>query len=163
MNTNVLVLNQDYSPLSICSTYRAFILVFLNKADLIHEYEDEPFLSITDAFARPSVIKVRKYVSVPYRSVTLNRLNVFKRDNFECAYCGSLKDLTLDHIIPRSKGGKTTWKNVITACQICNIKKGDKDLEFSGMALKIQPFKPSPFLYLADKNGRVREEWKNYL
>jgi 5-methylcytosine-specific restriction endonuclease McrA len=142
---------------------RAFVLVYLNKAELIHAYEDSFLRSIESIFPSPSVIKIKNYVSKPYRGVLLNRQNVFRRDDFTCQYCGSLKKLTIDHIVPKSKGGKTTWKNVITACESCNMKKGNTDLENCGMTLRRQAYKPSPFIYLFDKNGKVREEWISYL
>jgi len=162
MKTNVLVLNQDYTPLSICSAQRAFVLVFLNKADTIHSYEDANFRTISDSFSIPSVIKINRYINVPYKGVTLTRQNIFKRDRNRCQYCGSTKDLTIDHIHPRSKGGKTTWKNVVTACSPCNSAKSDLSIEKAGMTLAKQPFKPSPFFYLTDKTGKLREEWKSY-
>ena len=162
MVSNVLVLNQDFTPLSICSSERAFLLVFLDKAELIHAYEDEPIRSISKSYARPSIIKINRYISVPYKGVTLTRQNVFKRDGFKCQYCGTPKNLTLDHIVPKSKGGRTSWKNVTTACSSCNSRKGDLSLEKSGMKLIQEPYKPSPFFYLADRKGRLREEWKSY-
>lgn len=111
----------------------------------------------------PAVIRLNKYVNVPYKGVSLTRQNIFRRDNFECQYCGSKKDLTLDHVEPRSKGGKSVWNNLVTACKRCNAKKGDFAPEKAGMALKSRPFKPSYILFLRDLSGMLCEEWKPFL
>lgn len=162
MGSSVLVLNQDFSPLSICSVYRAFILVFLSKADLVNAYEDEPFRTIDETYPKPSVIRIKNYVSVPYKGVTFTRQHIFRRDNHTCQYCGATADLTLDHVIPKAKGGKSTWRNLVAACDSCNAQKGSMSLGDIDMTLAREPFKPSPFLFLADRNGRVRDEWKDY-
>jgi 5-methylcytosine-specific restriction endonuclease McrA len=98
----------------------------------------------------PSVIRLNRYVHAPYRGVNLTRQNVFKRDNFECQYCGTKKELTLDHVVPSSRGGIHSWTNLVTACKRCNAKKGDYTLEESGMDLHRKPYKPSYALFLRD-------------
>lgn len=160
---SVLVLNQDYSPLTICSVERAFLLVFLQKAELLDKVGEKELRTISHTYPFPSVIKINRYVSVPYKGVVLSRHNIFRRDEQKCQYCGTTKDLTLDHLIPRSKGGKSSWTNLVTACKKCNSKKGDNSLEKSGMTLKNQPRKPSYISFLRSANGVVREEWKPYL
>lgn len=158
----VLVLNQDFTPLTICSVQRAFMLVFLNKADLIEEISEKSLRSISAAYAYPSVVKINNYVSIPYKGVVMTRQNIFKRDGGKCQYCGSTKDLTLDHLIPRSKGGKSTWTNLVTACKKCNSIKGDCSLEKSGMKLLSKPVKPSYVSFLRNSQSQ-RKEWHRYL
>ena len=162
MNT-VLVLNQDYSPLTVCSVQRAFMLVFLNKADLITEIKDKQLRSISKSFPFPSVIKIRQYINIPYKGVVMSRHNIFKRDGGKCQYCGTNKDLTLDHVIPRSKGGKSTWTNLVTACKNCNSKKSDFTLEKVGMTLSKAPVKPSYLTFLRMNTGVYREDWAPFL
>ena len=96
MNRRVLVLNQDYTPLTICSIQRAFLLIFLQKADLVCQFEGEFLRTVTRFFPKPAVIRINRYVSVPYKGVELSRQNVFKRDSYECQYCGTKNELTLD-------------------------------------------------------------------
>ncbi|MEM6644295.1 MAG: HNH endonuclease [Bacteroidota bacterium] len=159
----VLVLNQDYSPLTVCSVQRAFMLVFLGKADLIEEIKDQELRSISATFPFPSVVRIKKYIHVPYKGVVMSRTNIFKRDNGKCQYCGTSKDLTLDHVIPRSKGGKSSWTNLVTACKKCNSIKGDYSLEKAGMKLANKPVKPSYLSFLKMNHGSYRHEWDPYL
>jgi len=160
---NVLVLNQDYSPLTVCSVERAFLLVFLNKAEMLSPIPNLFFHTVSVSYPIPSVIRVSRYITVPYKGVVLSRQNVFKRDNHECQYCGTNRDLTLDHLVPRSKGGTSSWRNLITACKHCNAKKGDYTPEEAGMRLRRMPFKPSYIMFLKSSNGHVFEEWRPYL
>jgi 5-methylcytosine-specific restriction endonuclease McrA len=111
----------------------------------------------------PAVIKLRNYVNIPYKGVVLTRQNVFKRDGFECQYCGTKKDLTLDHVIPKAKGGKSTWINLITACKKCNTQKGDYSPEEIGFSLRNSPYKPNYILFLRDFSGYAHDEWIPYL
>ncbi|MFY0625717.1 MAG: HNH endonuclease [Reichenbachiella sp.] len=159
----VLVLNQDYSPLTVCSVYRAFLLVYLKKAELLESNNEKKLCSVNVEYPRPTVIKIKNYVLVPYRGVVLTRYNIFKRDNHQCQYCGTEKDLTLDHLIPRSKGGKTSWKNLVTACKKCNAFKGDLNLEDSGLVLERLPYKPSYLMFLKNNFGKMNKDWLRYL
>jgi len=111
----------------------------------------------------PSVIKLKKYVNMPYKGVILTRENIFKRDGHQCQYCGTNKNLTVDHVVPKSKGGKTVWGNLVTACKSCNAKKGDEELGESGMKLNSYPYKPSYILFIREFSGHKHEEWKPYL
>ncbi|MEM8895042.1 MAG: HNH endonuclease [Bacteroidota bacterium] len=163
MTNRVLVLNQDYSPMTVCSVHRAFLLIYLKKAELLNALDGKSLRSITETYPFPSVIKVNRYVNIPYMSVVLTRQNIFKRDGHECQYCGTHKDLTLDHLVPRSKGGKSTWNNLVTACRNCNARKGDHSLEKAGMKLKNVPRKPSYVMFLMDNAGQLQEDWKPYL
>jgi len=162
MNNRVLVLNQDFSPLMVCSVQRAFILVYLNKSELVRPANGYKLRTVTHSFAMPSVIRLNRYVRAPYKGVNLTRQNIFRRDNNECQYCGIHKDLTLDHVIPSSKGGPHSWLNLVTACKRCNAKKGNYTPEQAGMQLARKPYKPSYALFLRDNND-FGNEWDEYL
>lgn len=159
----VLVLNQDYSPITVCSVQKAFLLVFLKKAELVTSAANAALRSVSKVYPLPSVVRLAHYVSIPYKGVMLTRQNVFKRDSFQCQYCGTEKNLTLDHVVPRSKGGKSTWANLVTACQRCNARKGDYSPEEAGLKLKVRPFRPSYVMFLRDFSGFSYEEWQPYL
>ena len=111
MNKKVLVLNQDYRPLTLCTIQRAFVLVFLQKVELISSYSDISLHTVSNTYAVPAVIRIQRYVNYPHKGITLSRQNIFKRDGHECQYCTSKKELTVDHVMPKAKGGKTVWKS----------------------------------------------------
>ena len=159
----VLVLNQDYSPLTVCTAERAFLLIYADKAERVHDDPDLTLRTVSSEFKIPSVIRLQKYIYVPYKSVLLSRQNVFKRDRHQCQYCGSTKDLTLDHVMPRSRGGDSTWHNLTTACKKCNSYKGDRTPEEAEMPLSTQPFKPSYVMFVRNFSGFTSEEWLTYL
>ena len=163
MNANVLVLNQDYQPLSICSVQRSMKLIFLEKAELLHDDPKRELRTIRESFQFPSVIRLRSYIRVPYNKVVLSRRNIMRRDNFTCMYCGSKNDLTIDHVLPKSRGGKDVWENLTTACEKCNVKKGSRTPEEAGMPILKQPYRPIPITFFRDYNGYVQEPWKPYL
>lgn len=163
MNNRVLVLNQDFSPLMVCSVERAFILVYLNKSELIKPANGYKLHSVTKTYPMPSVIRLNRYVQAPYKGVNLTRQNIFKRDNFECQYCGTKRDLTIDHVIPRAKGGADTWTNLVTACKKCNAKKGNYTPESANMPLRKKPAKPSYSIFLKDHMNDQIGEWDAFL
>ena len=163
MNKRVLVLNLDHSPISVCTVQRAFLLIYLDKAQLLTEAKGFVLRSVNMVFPMPAVIKLNKYVRIPYMGVELNRQNIFKRDGFECQYCGNTKSLTLDHVFPRSKGGKSSWTNLVTACKRCNTQKGDFTPEEAGMKLIGNPYRPSYIMFLRDFSGFVQREWEPFL
>ena len=163
MNRKVLVLNQDYSPISVCTIQRAFLLTYLNKSELVQPANGHKLRSVSQSFPMPAVIRLNKYVNIPYKGVPLTRQNVFKRDKFKCQYCGTDKDLTLDHVVPRSKGGKSAWNNLVTACKKCNARKGDSTPEKAQLHLRSKPVRPSYLLFLRESSGTVHEEWQPYL
>lgn len=162
--SKVLVLNQDYSALNICTVPKAFLLLFLGKAEMVHRHEKYRMRTIDREFPMPSVIRLSDYVKAPYRNgVVLTRQNIFKRDRYECQYCGSKQDLTLDHVLPKSRGGRSTWKNLVTACRVCNGQKGNKTPEEANMPLPRQPFKPNYLMFLREFKGQIEDEWNVYL
>jgi len=158
-----LVLNQDYSPVTVCSIPKAFLLLYLQKAELVENDESRKLRTVDRSFPFPSVIRLTNYVNMPYKGVMLTRQNVFKRDSHECQYCGTSKDLTLDHLIPRSKGGKSVWTNLVTACRRCNARKGNNTPEASDLTLKRLPFKPSYVMFIRDFSGEIDEKWVPFL
>ncbi len=163
MNKRVLVLNQDYTPLTVCSIQRAFLLIFLQKAELVSQFDGQFLRTVTRHFPKPAVIRIGKYINIPYKGVELSRQNVFKRDSYQCQYCGTEKELTLDHVLPRSRKGRSSWTNLVTACKSCNTRKGDSLPEEAGFILKAQPYKPSFILFLRDFSGYIQEEWRPFL
>lgn len=158
-----LVLNQDFRPISVCSIQRAFVLVFMNKVEMVTPFNGYKFHTVDSEFNIPAVVRLQQYINVPYRGVEMTRLNIFKRDNHSCQYCGSNKDLSIDHVMPRSRGGGSSWKNLVAACKPCNARKGDETPEEANMPLNQRPFKPSYLMFLRDFSGFKYEEWKPYL
>jgi 5-methylcytosine-specific restriction endonuclease McrA len=137
--SKVLVLNASYEPLNICSWRRAVVLILKGKAESI-EHNGK---MLSDTFSLPTVIRLRNYVKIPYKEISLSRRNVLHRDNYTCQYCGERRhDLTIDHILPRSKGGIDTWENVVAACLKCNVKKGDRTPNQANMHLLTTPRRP---------------------
>jgi 5-methylcytosine-specific restriction endonuclease McrA len=160
----VLVLNASYEPLNVCTVRRAHVLVYKGKAEVVERLE-QPLRSATRTFTWPHVIRLIQYVRVP-RAVQrkISRRALFARDGWECAYCGSASGrLTLDHVVPRSRGGESTWENVVTACAPCNHKKGDRTLEESGLTLRRLPRPPQPVLFIKLAAPRLPSGWKPYL
>ncbi|NBC28340.1 MAG: HNH endonuclease [Bacteroidetes bacterium] len=163
MDSGVLVLNQDYQPLSICSVQRSVKLLFLEKAELLHDDPDKRLRTVDDEYSYPSVIRLRRYIKLPYKRIVLSRRNIMKRDNSTCQYCGSRSDLTLDHVIPRSRNGGDTWENLVTACNSCNVKKGNRTPGEAGMPLKVEPYRPIHITFFQNLMSTVQDDWKPYL
>lgn len=140
-----LVLNADYRPLSyfplsLWAWQDAIKAVWLERVDIIAEYDDVVHSPSTQ-IKIPSVIVLKDYVK-PHRRVAFTRFNLFLRDGFCCQYCGAKGDLTFDHVVPRASGGVTSWENVVAACSRCNLRKGAKSLRRSGMRLAKRPRQP---------------------
>jgi len=165
-----LVLNADYRPLSyyplsLWSWQDTVKAVFLDRVNIVSEY-DISVHSPSFEMRLPSVVSLRNYVK-PSRYPAFTRFNVFLRDKFECQYCGSPEDLTFDHLIPKSRGGLTTWQNVLAACAPCNLRKGNRTTKQMGMALRQHPFRPT--VHDLHNNGRcfppnyLHESWMDFL
>lgn len=163
MNSDVLVLNQDYQPISVCSVQRSVKLLFLEKAELLHDDPEKVIRTVDDEFSYPSVIRLRRYIRLPYARIVLSRRNIMKRDRHTCQYCGAKKGLTLDHVLPRSRGGGDSWENLVTACDHCNVKKGNRTPDEAGMPLKIKPYRPIHITFFQNLLGGVQDHWKPYL
>lgn len=163
LNHSVLLLNQNYEPLSVCNVKRAVTLIFLGKAEMI-EKNSGWIHSVTIQLPIPSVIRLSRQVKVPHKKILLNRKNLLIRDNYTCQYCGRrVHPLTIDHVIPKNYGGKDTWENLVVACQACNHRKANKTPDQAGMNLITQPRKPHYFFYLHKIIGVKDEQWKPYL
>ena len=155
----ILVLNADYTPLTLADFKRAYRLVYKNKAEILVSKGKINAGLILD---KPSVIRLVKYVYFPYKKVSLSKYNIYRRDEYRCLYCGSKNSLTLDHVIPKSRGGPNTWNNLATCCIKCNALKGDRTPEEAGMNLNHKPFTPN-HLFFIKKMNKMHEEWKPYL
>ena len=141
-----LVLNADfrplsYYPLSLWPWQEAVKAVFLDRVSILAEY-DEVVRSPSMQIRIPSVVVLKDYIK-PQKRVAFTRFNLFLRDEFCCQYCGSRGDLTFDHVVPRARGGITSWENVVAACSSCNLKKGSTSLARSGLTLRKPPRQPS--------------------
>lgn len=162
----VLVLNASYEPLNVVSVRRAIVLLLKEKAELLEAAEAQ-IRAERIAFQRPLVIRLVMYVKIPRRLLTLplTRRNVLKRDNYTCQYCGQRpenSELTLDHIVPRSRGGGHTWENLVAACAPCNRRKGDNLPGEVGMPLQRTPYKPR-YLALTLMSEAAPTAWTKYM
>lgn len=155
----VLVLNTDYTPLNVTSLRRGFVLVIKGKAEIL-EKGIEPIMTTVGDFVRPIIIRLLSYVKYHSRPLKINRKRIYKRDNNQCVYCESKKHLTIDHVIPKSKGGNNSWKNLVTCCLACNLKKGNKTPEEVGMRMSLKPYEPSIFSEIVNPN--VDGIWENF-
>jgi len=165
-----LVLNADYRPLSyyplsLWSWQDAIKAVFLDRVNIVSEY-DTAVHSPSFEMRLPSVVALKSYIK-PARNPAFTRFNVFLRDKFECQYCHSTEDLTFDHLVPRSHGGQTTWENVVTACSPCNLRKSNKTCKEINMWPTQMPYRPA--IYDLHDNGRkfppnyLHDSWMDFL
>lgn len=161
-NSRTLVLNASFEPLSIVGSRRAVVLVLTDKAEIIHAAEGR-YRAERVEVPEPSVVRLVRYVRVPYGTkVAVNRRTIFARDGGRCQYCGAAAE-SLDHVIPRSKGGPHTWENVVAACRRCNSRKEDRLLDEVDMTLRTQPTAPRHRVEILALCGRARQEWSDYL
>ena len=169
-NCPALVLNADfrplsYYPLSLWNWQDAIKAVFMDRVNIVSEY-DRVVSSPSFDMRLPSVVSLKNYVT-PVRFPAFTRFNLFLRDQFTCQYCGIEDDLTFDHVIPRAKGGVTSWENVVAACSPCNLRKSDKLPKTARMWPSQQPYRPS--VHQLHANGRLfppnflHESWQDYL
>lgn len=165
MTTYALLLNASHEPIRVISARRALQLLLSGKADTVEEGERPTvFRSSSGSVVVPAVLRLRNFVKIPYRAtVPLNRAAVLARDKKICQFthCGKFGD-TMDHVIPRSRGGKHVWENVVAACKRCNAKKDDKTLEQMGWALTRKPFAPKAWFYVVFK-FELDPAWEPYL
>jgi 5-methylcytosine-specific restriction endonuclease McrA len=159
----VLVLNASFEPLNVCTVRRAHVLVFKGKAEVLEQLQ-QPLRSASDTYPWPHVIRLLHYVRVP-RSVKrkISRRALFARDGHRCVYCGSAGRLTLDHVVPRSRGGDSVWENVVTSCAPCNLRKGNSLPEEAQMRLQVTPRVPTPALFVTLSAARIPDRWAPYL
>ena len=120
--------------------------------------------SVSKSFPWPSVVRLNDYIKVPYKKIILTRRNILKRDGHKCGYCGRADlPLTIDHVVPKSKGGDDSWENLVAACLPCNNRKGNRSPEEAKLKLKIKPYAPSHIMFIKNSAGRLDESWKQYL
>jgi len=164
VNRPVLVLNANYEPLNVCNTRRAMGLLIMEKAVMISNGRGV-IRTPSTTFLRPSVIRLGYMVHRPRPHVTLTKQEIFQRDNYICQYCGrSGGVLTIDHVMPRHRGGKHSWKNLVTACQDCNRRKGGKSTQVAHMRLLRQPFEPpATATYLYRRYLKTNQDWLTFV
>jgi len=165
VNFPVLVLNQNYEPLNICRARRAVVLIYQGKAEML-ENGAGVVHSASQVFELPSVIRLDSQVKRPRSQRKLTRLEIFNRDQYTCQYCGKqTRQITLDHVIPKYRGGKHTWENVVSACVRCNRRKAGRTPAEATMKLLHTPAPPhnNTYFYIPHHYLQVRQEWQKYL
>jgi 5-methylcytosine-specific restriction endonuclease McrA len=163
----VLVLNQTYEPFQVCSARRAVVLLFAGKAERIED-STRVFRSPSTLFVVPSVIRLQHYVRKPTQpALAFSKKNILKRDGYTCQYCGRNggERMTIDHVIPRSQGGRTVWENVVSACRVCNLRKGSRSPDEAGMRLLRRPGTPRSLFYfgILAQSAPPYTSWRKYL
>ena len=144
---SVLVLNQNYEPLNVCNVRRAVVLVLRGKAEIL-ESSRGVLRTAREAFPLPSVIRLFHLIRRPRPKVRLTRKEIFARDNWTCVYCGrATRDLTLDHVVPRHRGGEHTWENLVSACKACNHRKAGRTPREAHMVMGREPGAPRVSIY----------------
>lgn len=166
MSTRTLLLTPWFAPYGVISWERAVVLCFLDKAEVLEEYDDA-VCSPSISLRTPAVIRLTKARVRPTHRVRFSRQNVLLRDAYRCQYCGERRlphELNQDHVLPRARGGRTTWENIVTSCYGCNDRKGSRTPEEAGMTLLRRPFKPSslPIAPVVRPGVRVPEPWRNW-
>jgi len=167
MNSRVLVLNASFEPINVCTARRAVVLVLKGVA-LAEESSSTWLHSSRFSMPTPSVIRLREYIHIPFERKSLSRKNILLRDHNTCQYCARVfapQDLTLDHIVPRSRGGDSTWDNLVASCRSCNNRKGDRSLEDAGLRLLKRPqaYNLHVNRQIIRYLGRSDEAWRKYL
>ncbi len=163
-----LLLNSTFEPLQVITWQRAILLWFDGKVEVIEEYEDFNLTTVSISIKCPAVVRLLQYVSGNKNKVKFSRVNVFARDRYACQYCGTQPGtghLTYDHVLPRSKGGKTVWENIVTSCVKCNSRKADRTPQEAKMTLISKPVKPdwtprTPILFGIPSTP---QQWRDYL
>ncbi|MCG8606000.1 HNH endonuclease [bacterium] len=167
MDTQVLVLNASYEPIHICGIKRAIILIVKGMA----RSEQDTHVVIrspSTVMPIPAVIRLAHFVHIPYRKKAYSKKHIYLRDSYTCQYCNTIgkpNDLTLDHILPQSRGGRSVWENLVTSCKKCNTKKGDQTPKEAGMFISNKPKPLSSYFYLHLVRSKARDNiyWRKYL
>ena len=160
----VLLLNQNYEPLTILKLKRAITLMILGKVDTIENEDGRLIHAISLTYRAPSVIRLRYYVRIKRKEISLTKKNVIKRDNHQCQYGGRRTGLmTADHVLPKALGGEESWENLVCACHECNNRKGDRNLKQAGMRLSRKPKRPSYFTFVLNEFGKPNAKWRPFL
>jgi 5-methylcytosine-specific restriction endonuclease McrA len=167
MSTRTLMLTPWMAPHRVISWQRAIVLLYLGKVEVLEEY-DERLVAPSITLRTPAVVRLTKGSVSTKHKVRFSRVNIFTRDGFRCQYCGDRKGmdaLNYDHVLPRVRGGKTAWENIVTSCYACNVRKGSRTPEEAGMKLLRKPFKPAslPLAPVIRPGKDVPPTWTDYL
>ncbi len=162
--SQVLLLNASYEPLNICNWKRAVSLLVKGKAETI----ERNGIELHPQMPLPVVTRLLYYVKIPYKDIPLTRRNLMHRDKYTCQYCSKRTELTIDHVLPRSRGGKDTWENLVAACRKCNVTKGNKTPEEAKMTLPKKPGRPANFMNFELSKQQHQglehsDQWDKYL
>lgn len=165
--TRTLLLSQGYEPIKVISWQRAITLLSLGKVEVVEEYTDE-VRTITVVFKIPAVVRLLRAFRRHAKPVKFSRVNIYARDGYHCQYCGvryGISELTYDHVVPRAKGGKTTWENIVSACYPCNGKKGNRTPAEAGLKLRAVPARPHwiPAVTIRVSTRSMPDAWRDYL
>lgn len=165
--TAVLFLDAEWRPLRIEPWQRAMADLFLGKVEVIEHSRDRTIKTVSRSVPMPSVVRLVSRFKRERIRIKFSRINIYARDGFTCQYCGvhhATEDLTFDHVLPRSRGGKTTWENIVTCCMTCNALKADHTPTEAQMKLLSKPRKPHylPAVQVKMEKGTIPEEWKPY-
>lgn len=164
LERHVLVLNQNFEPLSVCSARRAVVLLFLGKAEMVETSDGLEVHSVSESYRLPSVVRLGIYVRVPHKRILLTRKNILKRDGHRCMYCGTMEGrMTVDHVLPRLRGGAESWENLACACHRCNNRKGNRTPEEADMPLLGPVRKPTHITFIQRFIGIRDKRWRPYL
>ncbi len=165
--TRTLLLSQGYEPIKIIPWQRAMILLTLDKVDVVEEYDAE--IRATSIIIKvPAVVRLRKAFRRHAKPVKFSRVNIYARDGYRCQYCGmkcSIDQLTYDHVTPRSRGGRTTWDNIVSCCYVCNANKANRTPAEARMTLRTVPVRPTwiPAVQIRVSTSSVPDAWRDYV
>ena len=165
MNGRVLVLNASYEPINVCTERRAVVMIFKGVARM-EEHNGHMLHSARITMHAPSVIRLTEYIHIPFKNRTLSRKNILLRDHSTCQYCGRQlppSELTLDHIHPRSRGGESSWDNLVACCKACNHRKADRTPEAAGMKLHYVPYVPNRYEAFILSNRKILADQMEFL
>ena len=160
-----LKLDASFRPIEVIDALEALVMCIIGKATPVETY-DTKINSPSKSFELPAVIVLKNIVKFRFTTIACNRINIVWRDNNQCQYCGnyfSTDKLTMDHVIPKSRGGKNTWENLVAACKKCNQKKGSRTSQESGMIPLKKPIRPKANILRTVKKNQISDLWKNYL
>ena len=166
-DTRTLLLSQGYEPIKVISWQRAITLLTLGKVEVIEEYDHE-IRAVSLVIKIPAVVRLLRAFRRHAKPVKFSRINIYARDGYRCQYCNgkfAIDELTYDHVIPRSKGGRTTWENIVTCCYTCNYQKGNRTPAEAKMSLRTTPTRPEwvPSVTIRVSTRSMPDAWRDYL
>jgi 5-methylcytosine-specific restriction endonuclease McrA len=165
--TRTLLLSQGYEPIKVISWQRAITLLSLGKVEVIEEYDAE-IRAVSLVIKVPAVVRLLRAFRRHAKPVKFSRINIYARDGYKCQYCGTkcpISELTYDHVVPRAKGGRTTWENIVSCCYPCNYHKGNRTPAEASMSLRTVPTRPQwvPAVTIRVSTKSVPDAWRDYL